>query len=102
MAGSLRIAAPTTPNPTNTLTNVYATGGGVGGIDSAATAVTISAEAIDKCTNNVTKTHFTSVGKERGQRGPHQPTQTTQQSIGMRAGVSGGGKGLKQRNNQPE
>jgi len=40
MAGSLQIAAPTIPNPTNTITNVYATGGGVGGIDSAATAVT--------------------------------------------------------------
>ena len=102
MAGSLQIAAPTIPNPTNTITNVYATGGGVGGIDSAATTVTITAEAIDKCTNDVKKTHFTSVGKDRGHKRPHQPTQTTQQSIGMRAGVSGGGKGLKQRNNQPE
>ena len=48
MAGSLQIAAQTTPNPTNTLTNVSATGGGVGGIDSAATAVTITAEAAHK------------------------------------------------------
>ena len=101
MAGSLQIAAPTIPNPTNTITNVYATGGGVGGIDSAATAVTITAEAIDKCKNDGSRVHFASVGKDRGQRGPHQPTQTTQQSIGMRAGVSGGGKGSKQRNNQP-
>eukprot|EP00956_Cyclotella_meneghiniana_P023958 scaffold47564_cov54-Cyclotella_meneghiniana.AAC.1 len=37
MAGSLQIAAPTIPNPTDTITNVYATGGGVGGTDSAAT-----------------------------------------------------------------
>ena len=67
MAGSLQIAAPTIPNPTNTITNVYATGGGVSGIDSAATTVTITAEAIDKCTNDVKKTHFTSAGK-RGEK----------------------------------
>eukprot|EP00956_Cyclotella_meneghiniana_P021566 scaffold39436_cov40-Cyclotella_meneghiniana.AAC.1 len=89
MAVSLQIAASTTPNPTNTITNVYATGGGVGGIDSAATAVTITAKAIDKCKNknDVMKTHFTSVGEDRGQRGPQKYTQTTQQSIGMRAGT---------------
>eukprot|EP00956_Cyclotella_meneghiniana_P033032 scaffold92818_cov60-Cyclotella_meneghiniana.AAC.2 len=48
IAGSLQIAAPTTPNPTNTLTNTCATGGGVGGVDSAATAVKITAKAAHK------------------------------------------------------
>ena len=37
-----------------------------------------------------------------GQERPHKPSRITQQSIGMRAGVSGGGKGLEQHNNQPE
>ena len=47
MVDSLQIAAPTTPNPTNSLTNVSTTGGGVSGIDSAAIAVTITAEAAE-------------------------------------------------------
>eukprot|EP00956_Cyclotella_meneghiniana_P040214 scaffold189568_cov36-Cyclotella_meneghiniana.AAC.1 len=70
MAGSLRIAAPTTPNPTNTLTNTFATAGGAGGVNSAAVAVTITAEAAEHRTNDDTRGHFTSVGKDRGQRGP--------------------------------
>ena len=37
MAGSLQIAAPTTPNPTNTLTNAFATAGGAGGSTNATT-----------------------------------------------------------------
>ena len=41
-------SGPKTPNPTNTLTNDFATGGGVGGADSAATAVTITAKAAHK------------------------------------------------------
>eukprot|EP00956_Cyclotella_meneghiniana_P037376 scaffold137612_cov23-Cyclotella_meneghiniana.AAC.1 len=57
LAGSLQIVAPTTPNSSNTITNVYATGGGVGGIDSAVVAVTITAEA-------ARDGHFTSVGKD--------------------------------------
>ena len=48
MAGSLQLAAQTLPNPTNTITNVSATGGGVGGIDLAATAIKITTEAINK------------------------------------------------------
>eukprot|EP00956_Cyclotella_meneghiniana_P012314 scaffold17507_cov37-Cyclotella_meneghiniana.AAC.1 len=64
MAGSLQIAAPTTPNSTNTITNVYATGGGVGGIYSAVVAVTITAEAAHECTDDGSDGHFTSVGKD--------------------------------------
>eukprot|EP00956_Cyclotella_meneghiniana_P035434 scaffold114961_cov51-Cyclotella_meneghiniana.AAC.1 len=45
MAVSLQIATQTIPNPTNTITNVYATAtGGVGGIYSAAIAVKITAK----------------------------------------------------------
>eukprot|EP00956_Cyclotella_meneghiniana_P004057 scaffold4911_cov47-Cyclotella_meneghiniana.AAC.15 len=47
MVGSLQIAAPTTPNPTNSLANVSTTDGSVSGIDSAAIAVTITAEAAE-------------------------------------------------------
>eukprot|EP00956_Cyclotella_meneghiniana_P012248 scaffold17413_cov55-Cyclotella_meneghiniana.AAC.11 len=92
MAGSLQIADPTTPNPTNTITNVSATGGGVGGINSATTAFKITAEAVDKCTNDGTEWFFTSVGKDRGRRGTQNTQENTQQSIGMRAGECGGRK----------
>ena len=37
----------------------------------------------------------------QGPWGPTKTTKTTQQSIWMRAGVRGGGEGLKQHNNQP-
>eukprot|EP00956_Cyclotella_meneghiniana_P015716 scaffold24382_cov30-Cyclotella_meneghiniana.AAC.1 len=52
MAGSLLIAVQTLPNPTNTITNAKATGGGVGRGDSAAVAVTIAAEAAHKWTDD--------------------------------------------------
>ena len=45
MANSLQIAAPTTSNLTNTLTNAFATDGGADSDDSAATAVKITAKA---------------------------------------------------------
>ena len=48
MAGSLEIAAQSPPNPTNTLTNVSATGGGVVCGDSAAICTTNTAEAVHK------------------------------------------------------
>eukprot|EP00956_Cyclotella_meneghiniana_P000277 scaffold328_cov35-Cyclotella_meneghiniana.AAC.1 len=83
MVGSLQIAAPTTPNPTNSLTNVSTTEGSVSGIDSAAIAVTITAEAAEHQTNDDAMRHFTSVGKDRGQQFPQKPHKTTQQSIGM-------------------
>eukprot|EP00956_Cyclotella_meneghiniana_P006851 scaffold9215_cov44-Cyclotella_meneghiniana.AAC.1 len=73
MAGSLQVAAPTTPNPTNTLTNTCATSGGVGGVDSAAAAVKITAKAAHKWTDDASEGHFTSVGKDRGQRGHTNP-----------------------------
>ena len=48
MAGSLQIAAQTLPNPTNTITNVYATGSFVRGIDSAAIIGNTTAEIVHK------------------------------------------------------
>ena len=87
MAGSLRIAAPTTPNPTNTLTNAFATAGGVDGVDSVVIGVKITAGAAHKCTNDGSEGHFTSVGMDRGIRGPQKQHTKTQQSIGKRAGV---------------
>eukprot|EP00956_Cyclotella_meneghiniana_P025381 scaffold52785_cov48-Cyclotella_meneghiniana.AAC.10 len=90
MAGSLQIAAQTLPNTTNTITNVSTTGGGVGGIDSGATAFKITAEAVYKCTNDVTEWFFTSIGKDRGRRGPQNTHENTQQSIGKQAGECGG------------
>eukprot|EP00956_Cyclotella_meneghiniana_P023114 scaffold44527_cov31-Cyclotella_meneghiniana.AAC.1 len=50
-------------------------GGSVGGVDSAAAAVKITAEAAYKCTNKGSEGHFTSVGKDRGQRSPQKLTQ---------------------------
>ena len=69
MAGSLQIAAPTTPNPTNTITNTFATGGGADGIDSAATAVIVTAEAAHnhKWANDSLGGHFIS-GQNNGAR----------------------------------
>eukprot|EP00956_Cyclotella_meneghiniana_P006133 scaffold8000_cov61-Cyclotella_meneghiniana.AAC.3 len=96
MADSLQIAAQTLPNPTNTLTNEdFATAGGAGSGDSAAVAVTIIAEAAHKCTNDGSEGHFTSVGKDRGQRCPQKQHAKTQQSIGKRAGECEGRKGYK-------
>eukprot|EP00956_Cyclotella_meneghiniana_P007558 scaffold10202_cov38-Cyclotella_meneghiniana.AAC.2 len=69
MAGSLQIADPTTPNPTNTLTNAFATGGGVRGVDSAATAVKITAKAEDKCPADLQEWFFTYGRNDRGWRG---------------------------------
>eukprot|EP00956_Cyclotella_meneghiniana_P030714 scaffold78169_cov50-Cyclotella_meneghiniana.AAC.4 len=95
MAGSLQIADPTIPNPTNTLTNAFATAGGVGGVDSAVIAVKIIAGAAHKCTNDGSEGHFTSVEKDRGQRCPQKQHTKKQQSIGKRAGECGGRKGYK-------
>eukprot|EP00956_Cyclotella_meneghiniana_P036508 scaffold126506_cov50-Cyclotella_meneghiniana.AAC.1 len=69
MAGSLQIAAQTTPNPTNTITNASATGGGVGGIDSATTGLTTTAEAEHKRADDATEWFLTSGRKDRGRRG---------------------------------
>ena len=88
MAGSLQTAAQPPPNPTNTITNASATGGGVVVGDSAAIAVTITAEASHKWTGDRTDgtNHLWTEGQ--GPERPHQTTQSTQQSIGMRVGVS--------------
>eukprot|EP00956_Cyclotella_meneghiniana_P007536 scaffold10181_cov66-Cyclotella_meneghiniana.AAC.3 len=87
MAGSLRIAAPTTPNPTNTLTDAFVTGGGVVGADQATICSKITAETAHKWANDGTEGYFTSAGKDRGQRA-ERPTTTTQNhtSINREAG----------------
>eukprot|EP00956_Cyclotella_meneghiniana_P017924 scaffold29529_cov36-Cyclotella_meneghiniana.AAC.1 len=89
MASSLQIAAQTLPNPTTTITNVYATGGGGGGVDSSATAVKITAEAAYKCTNEGSEGHFTSVGKDRGRRSPQKLTQRRNNQSGSGWGCVG-------------
>ena len=61
MAGSLQIAVQPTPNPTNTLTNAFATAGGVVSVDSDAIAVTITTEAAHKWTDGLTGWFITSV-----------------------------------------
>ena len=66
MAGSLQIAAQTTPNPTNTLTNVSAMGGGVGGVDSATTCSAITAEAEHKCPADLQEWFLTCRRKDEG------------------------------------
>eukprot|EP00956_Cyclotella_meneghiniana_P036995 scaffold133571_cov33-Cyclotella_meneghiniana.AAC.1 len=93
MAGSLQIAAQTIPNPTNTITNVYATGGGVGSINSAASAVKITAKAIHKCTNDVTGWVFTSARMDRDQIGHNNTHEDT--TINRNAG--GGKQGWRTR-----
>eukprot|EP00956_Cyclotella_meneghiniana_P016526 scaffold26082_cov36-Cyclotella_meneghiniana.AAC.5 len=56
MAGSLLIAVKPNPNSTTTVTNASATGGGVGGVDSAAIISAITAETAHKPTNDGTRT----------------------------------------------
>eukprot|EP00956_Cyclotella_meneghiniana_P011282 scaffold15896_cov60-Cyclotella_meneghiniana.AAC.1 len=65
--------------PPNSRPNPTKPGVGVGGIVSAATAFKITAEAIEKCANDVTETEwfFTSVGKDRDQRGPQNTHENT-------------------------
>ena len=93
MAGSLQIAAKpnqTTPNPSNTITNASATGGGVVSGDSAAVAVTITAKAEHKCPADLQDWFFTSGRNDRGWRGhtnPHKPYNNQSGSGRGNAGV---------------
>ena len=83
------IAAQSSPRPTNTITDASATVGAVGGSDSAAMAVTMTANAGHKCQALVTNRQFASRRKDRGQRGPQKQAANTQQSIVTRTGVAG-------------
>ena len=89
MAGSLQSAAQSPPNPTNTITNVTATGGGVGGVDSDAITVAITAEAADKWTDDGSDRLFTSEPKARAKRGPKKQHKTHNNQSGCGRGVSG-------------
>ena len=80
--------------------NASATGGGVGGADLAAMAITNAVEAVHKWTNGSTG-WFPPPDGRLGPGGIQTHTRTTQQSIKMRAGGMRDGKNMKYKQHQP-
>lgn len=70
--------------PTNTIMNASATCGGAGGGDSAAIAVTNTAEVTNKCMDNGTSRHITSRWKARSKSHKNNTNYTTiNQDVGQ-------------------
>ena len=87
---SLQIAVPSLPNSNNTIMNAAATGGGVGGVDLAAIAITNAVEDVHKWTNGAAAGLVSTSGrKARANRGHKNTHEEHNNQSGCTQGVQG-------------